>query len=88
MTSDHFRAALARLFGDGAKAGRDTVVVRAGDLHGIVGGYPGPDHRMPVCCDVMYAEMLDGVDEFLAAPPKGKGASLVMEYLLPRPQGR
>lgn len=31
---------------------------------------------MPVCCDVMYAEMLDRVDDILAAPPKGKGASL------------
>ena len=88
MTSDDFRVALARLFGDGAKAGRDTIVVRAGDLHRIVGGYPGPDHRMPVCCDVMYAEMLDEADAILAAPTKGKGASLVIEYLLPRPQRR
>ena len=55
MTSDDFRAALARLFGDAAEAGRDTIVVRAGHLHRIVRGYPGPDHRMPVCCDVMYA---------------------------------
>ena len=88
MTSDDFRAALTRLFGDGAKAGRDTIVVRAGDLHRIVGGYPGPDHRMPVCCNVMYAEMLDDADSILAAPRKGKGASLVIEYMLPRPPRR
>ena len=43
---------------------------------------------MPVCCDVMYAEMLDEADAILAAPTKGKGASLVIEYLLPRPQRR
>ena len=72
MTSDDFRAALAGLFGDGAKAGRDTMVVRAGDLHHIVGGYPGPDHRMPVCCDVMYAEMLDGADEVSRRPAEGR----------------
>ena len=60
--------------------------MRAGDLRRIDRGYPGPDHRMPVCCDVMYAEMLDAADAILAAPPKGKGASLVIEYLLPPPQ--
>ena len=38
-----------------------------------------------MCCDVMYAKMVEGVDEVLAAPPKGKGASLAIEYLLPRP---
>ena len=26
-----------------------------------------------MCCDVMYAKMVEGVDEVLAAPPKGKG---------------
>ena len=85
MTTADFRAALAKLFADAANIGRGTVVVRSGDLHRIVGGYPGPDHRMPVCCNVMYAEMIDGYDEILATPPKRKGASLVIEYMLPRP---
>ena len=87
MTAVDFRVALAKLFGDATAAGRGTVVVRSGDLHRIVGGYPGPDHRMPVCCNVMYAEMVDGVDEILTAPPKGQGASLAIEFLLPRPGG-
>ena len=87
MTADDFRAALAKLFGDAVAAGRSTVVVRSGDLHRIVGGYPGIDHRMPVCCNVMYAEMVDGVDEILSAPPKRQGASLAIEFLLPRPSG-
>ena len=87
MTADEFRRALAKLFGDAAAAGRGTVVVRSGDLHRIVGGYPGPDHRMPVCCNVMYAEMVDGVDVILTAPPKGQGGSLAIEFLLPRPGG-
>ena len=62
--------------------------MRSGDLHKRVGGYPGSNHRMPVCCEVMYAEMIDGVDEILHAPPKRKGASLEIEYLLPRRRSR
>ncbi len=85
MTADDFRSELASMFDAAANAGRGTIVVRAGDLHRAVGGYPGSDHRMPMYCNVMYAEMVDGVDEILSAPPKGQGASVVIEYLLPRP---
>ena len=38
-----------------------------------------------MCCGVMYAEMVEGVDELLSAPPSGQGASVAIEYLLPRP---
>ena len=85
MTADDFRSELASMFDAAANAGRRTIVVCAGDLHRAVGGYPGPDRRMPMCCNVMYAEMVEGVDEILSAPPKGLGASVVIEYLLPRP---
>ena len=85
MTADDFRAELASLFEAAAKAERGTIVVRSGDLHRAMGGYPGPNHRMPMCCNVMYAEMVEGVDELLSAPPSGQGASVVIEYLLPRP---
>ena len=84
MTADDFRKELAALFEAAANAGRARMVVRAGDLHRGVGGYPGTNHRMPMCCDVMYAEMVDG-DEVLSAPPSGQGASVEIEYLLPRP---
>ena len=85
MTADDFRNELAGLFVAAAKAGRGTIVVRSGDLHRTVGGYSGTNHRMPLCCNVMYAEMLEGVDEVLSAPPSGLGASVAIEYLLPRP---
>ncbi len=85
MTADDFRSELAGMFAAAANAGRGTIVVRAGDLHRAVGGYPGSGHRMPMCCNVMYAEMVEGVDEILSAPPKGQGASVAIEYLLPRP---
>ena len=64
------------------------IVVRAGDLHGAVGGYSGTNHRMPMCCNVMYAEMVEGVDDVRSAPPSGQGASVEIEYLLPRPVPR
>ena len=85
MTADDFRNELAGLFEAASRAGRGTVVVRSGDLHRAVGGYPGNNHRMPMCCRVMYAEMVEGVDEVLSAPPSGQGASVAIEYLLPRP---
>lgn len=57
------------------------VEVRSGDLHRAVGGYPGPNHRMPICCSVMYAMMQEG-DQIIKTPPKGKGANLIIQYSL------
>ena len=85
MTADDFRSGLAGLFEAAATAGRGTILVRSGGLHRAVGGYSGPDHRMPVCCNAMYAEMVEGVDEVLSAPPSGLGATVTIDYRLPRP---
>jgi 5-methylcytosine-specific restriction protein A len=54
-------------------------VITAGQLHRDVGGYPGPSHRMPVCCSVMRQEMSHR-DKVVAEPPKGAGASLTISY--------
>lgn len=59
------------------------IDIVSGALHREIGGYPGRSHAMPVCCSVMRGEMKHG-DEVLAAPPKGKGATLRIRYLLPR----
>jgi hypothetical protein len=38
---------------------------------------------MPSCCDAMYDE--EGLDDkIISAPPKRKGASLTIQYALPR----
>lgn len=76
MKREDFEQALRALLA-GMTGG--TLTVRAGDLHRAVGGYPGRDHRMPVCCAVMRAAMAPG-DEVLAAPPSGLGASLTIRY--------
>ena len=77
------QAALHMLLDQAVAVGAPAVEVRAGDLHTLVGGYPSKSHRMPTCCDVMYASMRQG-DRVIKKPPKGKGANLIIRYLLPR----
>ena len=57
----------------------EYIELTSGDIHREVGDYPGTNHRMPVCCDVMYSRM-NGDDKILYAPPKGKGATLTIRY--------
>ena len=83
MNVEKFRKALAELFASAAKKGERSITLTSGVLHSRVGGYPGPNHRMPVCCDAMYGAMKEG-DQVIERPPKGKGATLKIRYLLPR----
>lgn len=48
------------------------IDIVSGELHREIGGYPGTDHRMPACCNVMRSNMQAG-DEVLYSPPKGRG---------------
>jgi hypothetical protein len=81
---DDFDNALAARFREAAASrGADYLDVNAGDLHREVGGYPGRDHRMPLCCAVMRAALRDG-DVVLSEPPRGAGSSLLIRYRLPR----
>ncbi len=81
--TDKFQAELDAIFNFAGEKRLAAIIVTAGDLHHLVGGYPGEDHRMPVCCNVMRHNMLGG-DEILAAPPSGAGASLTIKYQFPR----
>jgi 5-methylcytosine-specific restriction protein A len=83
MDRNDFFQELERLFSDAGKRDETSIRVKAGDLHRLIGGYPGTNHRMPVCCSVMMSVMADG-DEIIREPPKGNGASLTIEYQLPR----
>jgi hypothetical protein len=78
-TSEDFQNALNKIFADAWRNGEPFVDVKAGDLHRVIGGYPGTNHRMPLCCHVMRKNMKEG-DEILNQPPKGNGASLVIQY--------
>lgn len=78
--AEAFRRALQAIFND---AKDDFVVVTSGDLHRLVGGYPGRNHNMAGCCSVMMNMRRPG-DRILAQPPSGKGATLTIRYVLPR----
>jgi len=82
-TAEDFRAELLTKFEEAQKRGAASLDVNSGELHESVGGYPGKNHRMPVCCEVMYQEYRAG-DKILSQPPKGKGAGLTIKYELPR----
>ena len=73
QTAEDFRAVLRARLQRATETGEMSLDVRSGDLHREVGGYPGQDHRMPVCCQVMRGEMTKA-DELVTAPPKGNGA--------------
>ena len=81
--ADECRDLILEKLRDAERAGLRYIDLRAGDLHTELGDYPGPNHRMPVCCYVMR-ELMKGNDEVLQEPPKGKGANLVIRYYLPR----
>ncbi len=82
-TSANFQDALDALLEEAMQAGKAHVDVVAGELHRRVGGYPGPDHRMPMCCAAMRRCLSDG-DTILHSPPSGRGASLAIRYRIPR----
>jgi len=71
---------LRQIFND-SKA--SFVDVTSGELYRMVGGRTGRDYRMATCCNVMTKSMHPG-DTILAQPPKGKGATLKIRYILPR----
>ena len=58
-----------------------SIVVESGELHRLVGGYPGQDHRMPVCCGVMRKTMQESNEE-LPNSLKKDGATLQIRYNL------
>jgi hypothetical protein len=77
--ADDFRRELMRIKEAARSRGAREIEITAGQLHRAVGGYPGPAHRMPVCCSVMRQEM-SATDRIVAQPPKGNGASLCIAY--------
>jgi 5-methylcytosine-specific restriction protein A len=79
MQTQLFKQEINRRMRLAASIGAPYVDITSGDVHRAVGGYPGTNHRMPMCCDAMYHARQAG-DVVLHAPPKGKGASLTIRY--------
>lgn len=78
-----FRTCLMRLLEAAHARGFQKITMNAGELHRAVGGYPTPFNRMTMCCKAMREEQRPG-DRLLQEPPSGFGASLAIEYCLPR----
>jgi hypothetical protein len=79
--SSDFEKALQDIINEATSNGLPFVVVRSGDLHEKVGFYPRPDHRMPVCCNVMRKAMKDK-DVILKQPLKCNGTNVEIKYYL------
>jgi hypothetical protein len=82
-TMDDFREELKAHFKWAKLQGMNAIVIKAGDLHRSVGGYPTPFNRMTTCCNAMYQEQRAG-DRVISRPGKGYGATLAIEYQVPR----
>lgn len=79
---EDFRAEIDAQIGRARTQGRPHIEINSGELHRVIGGYPGGGHhRMPLCCEAMRSAMKAG-DEIVFEPPKGKGASLTIRYKL------
>jgi len=83
-TTEDFRAELLARLDRAARQGRAHAEVNAGELHRSVGGYPGTNHAMPSCCNVMRGEFDPRRDELTHEPASGQGASLTIWYAVPR----
>ena len=86
-TADDFRKKLNEIIEEVKIKNLPYIDVWSKDVHRQVGGYPGSNHRMPVCCDVMKENMQDG-DLILQEPPSGMGANVLIRYFLDNPQGK
>lgn len=85
LSADDFKRELHVMLLEMTNAGNRVAEINAGELHKRVGDYPGTNHRMPVCCEVMRAILAtDYGDEILEEPPSGQGATLTIRYVLPR----
>lgn len=76
-----FEKEILRLFEEAKSNGKKEMIIISGDVHRKVGGYPGKNHRMPTCCDVMKSLMNTG-DEIIFTTKSGQSARLEIKYFL------
>ena len=81
--AEDFEQKIRQRWTDATEHGLAYVDVKSGDVHKAVGGYPGHNHRMPMCCEVMR-RLMTGADRIITQPERGQGASVVIRYQLPR----
>jgi len=82
-TAKDFQSELDSIFASAQQEGKSFIEIKSGDLHRSVGGYPGRNHRIPLCCGVMKRNMKPE-DQVLRQPPSGEGATLIIRFKLSR----
>lgn len=78
-TAWDFQNRLLAILNGARQTGQPYVDVESGNLHKEVGGYPDPNHRMPVCCEVMRRLMRAG-DSVVKEPTSEQAATLIIRY--------
>ena len=93
-TAEEFQVTLRAWMQGAEHASETTVEINSGQLHREVGGYPGQNHRMPMCCAAIRNER-GGCDPTGASEETGRFAHdplqaspLLMEMIMPNgPRG-
>ena len=77
-TTEDFITILGILFRVAEGYERHDIIINSGELHTFIGGYPGPDHRMPSCCRAMRL-VCNNTDVIIEEPLQGNGATLTIK---------
>lgn len=79
ITTKEFRNEIYKRIEKAKKMGLYSIVINSGELHRDMGIYPNKGHSMPSCCGAMRS--IEGYEIVeISSPPKGKGATLTLEY--------
>jgi hypothetical protein len=81
VSTDHFRRGLLAQMARATIAGQIDILINCGQLYRSLGGYPGSNHGMPLCCDAMQAEFKLGDIMIL---DRAHGVGMTVRYLLTR----
>jgi hypothetical protein len=81
-TEENFREFIQYIIEENKKLKNEFVDIKSGSIHTLLGSYPGNNHRMKTCCNVMYKFAEELNHNIISSPQKGFGASLVIRYYL------
>lgn len=81
LTVEIIKTKIKEIFATAEELKLTGIVIHAGNLHRLLGRYPG-DHRMPMCCSAMKQLMQPG-DKIINEPKSGQGATLEIMYKAP-----
>ncbi|WP_431030064.1 hypothetical protein [Lysinibacillus sp. LZ02] len=81
LTTETFLNCIELLKQIGRQNNLPQLVITAEEVHKLVGGYPGKNHRMPMCCNAMFKSMREG-DEILHSTPSKQSNTTKIKYYL------